>query len=285
VKSQIIDGKKVAEDLINRIKEGVDRRLAKGLRAPGLAMILVGENPASKVYVRNKEKACERSGILSMMHRLPESTSEQELLTLIDRLNGDAAVDGILVQIPLPQHIDAEAVLNSISPDKDADGFHPDNMGRLAIGAPRFRPCTPRGIMTLLEHTGVELAGIDAVIVGRSNIVGRPMALELIQVSATVTVCHSKTRDLPGKIAAADLVVAAVGRAEFVKGDWIKPGAIVIDVGINRNEQGKLVGDVEFGAASERASWITPVPGGVGPMTVASLLENTFDGAESRDPS
>jgi len=285
VKSQIIDGKKVAEDLINRIKEGVDRRLAKGLRAPGLAMILVGENPASKVYVRNKEKACERSGILSMMHRLPESTSEQELLTLIDRLNGDAAVDGILVQIPLPQHIDAEAVLNSISPDKDADGFHPDNMGRLAIGAPRFRPCTPRGIMTLLEHTGVELAGIDAVIVGRSNIVGRPMALELIQVSATVTVCHSKTRDLPGKIASADLVVAAVGRAEFVKGDWIKPGAIVIDVGINRNEQGKLVGDVEFGAASERASWITPVPGGVGPMTVASLLENTFDGAESRDPS
>ncbi len=285
MKSQIIDGKKVAEDLINRIKEGVDRRLAKGLRAPGLAMILVGDNPASKVYVRNKEKACERSGILSMMHRLPESTSEQELLTLIDRLNGDAAVDGILVQIPLPQHIDAEAVLNSISPDKDADGFHPDNMGRLAIGAPRFRPCTPRGIMTLLEHTGVELAGIDAVIVGRSNIVGRPMALELIQVSATVTVCHSKTRDLPGKIAAADLVVAAVGRAEFVKGDWIKPGAIVIDVGINRNEEGKLVGDVEFGAASERASWITPVPGGVGPMTVASLLENTFDSAESRDPS
>jgi methylenetetrahydrofolate dehydrogenase (NADP+)/methenyltetrahydrofolate cyclohydrolase len=285
VKSQIIDGKKVAEDLINRIKEGVDRRLAKGLRAPGLAMILVGDNPASKVYVRNKEKACERSGILSMMHRLPESTSEQELLTLIDRLNGDAAVDGILVQIPLPQHIDAEAVLNSISPDKDADGFHPDNMGRLAIGAPRFRPCTPRGIMTLLEHTGVELAGIDAVIVGRSNIVGRPMALELIQVSATVTVCHSKTRDLPGKVAAADLVVAAVGRAEFVKGDWIKPGAIVIDVGINRNEQGNLVGDVEFGAASERASWITPVPGGVGPMTVASLLENTFDSAESRDPS
>ncbi len=285
MKSQIIDGKKVAEDLINRIKEGVDRRLAKGLRAPGLAMILVGDNPASKVYVRNKEKACERSGILSMMHRLPESTSEQELLTLIDRLNGDAAVDGILVQIPLPQHIDAEAVLNSISPDKDADGFHPDNMGRLAIGAPRFRPCTPRGIMTLLEHTGVELAGIDAVIVGRSNIVGRPMALELIQVSATVTVCHSKTRDLQGKIAAADLVVAAVGRAEFVKGDWIKPGAIVIDVGINRNEEGKLVGDVEFGAASERASWITPVPGGVGPMTVASLLENTFDSAESRDPS
>jgi len=285
VKSQIIDGKKVAEDLINRIKEGVDRRLARGLRAPGLAMILVGDNPASKVYVRNKEKACERSGILSIMHRISESISERELLDLIERLNGDDAIDGILVQLPLPDHIDDEAVLNRISPNKDADGFHPDNMGRLAIGAPRFRPCTPRGIMTLLEHTGVDLAGIDAVIVGRSNIVGRPMALELIQVSATVTVCHSKTRDLPGKIAAADLVVAAVGRAEFVKGDWIKPGAIVIDVGINRNNEGKLVGDVEFGAASERASWITPVPGGVGPMTVASLLENTFDSAESRDPS
>lgn len=285
MKSQIIDGKKVAEDLINRIKEGVDRRLAKGLRAPGLAMILVGDNPASKVYVRNKEKACERSGILSIMHRISESISERELLDLIERLNGDDTIDGILVQLPLPDHIDDEAILNSISPNKDADGFHPDNMGRLAIGAPRFRPCTPRGIMTLLEHTGVDLAGIDAVIVGRSNIVGRPMALELIQVSATVTVCHSKTRDLPGKIAAADLVVAAVGRAEFVKGDWIKPGAIVIDVGINRNKEGKLVGDVEFGAASERASWITPVPGGVGPMTVASLLENTFDSAESRDPS
>lgn len=285
VKSQIIDGKKVAEDLINRIKEGVDGRLAEGLRAPGLAMILVGDNPASKVYVRNKEKACERSGILSIMHRISESVSERELLDLIERLNGDDTIDGILVQLPLPDHIDDEAVLNSISPNKDADGFHPDNMGRLAIGAPRFRPCTPRGIMTLLEHTGVDLAGIDAVIVGRSNIVGRPMALELIQVSATVTVCHSKTRDLPGKIAAADLVVAAVGRAEFVKGDWIKPGAIVIDVGINRNKEGKLVGDVEFGAASERASWITPVPGGVGPMTVASLLENTFDSAESRDPS
>jgi len=285
VTSQIIDGKQVANDLIERIKDGVDKRLAAGRRAPGLAMILVGDHSASKVYVRNKEKACERSGIISIMHRIPESTTQEELLDLINRLNMDDSVDGILVQLPLPAHIDDEAVLNSISPDKDADGFHPDNMGRLAVGEPRFRPCTPRGIMTLLEHTGIELAGLDAVIVGRSNIVGRPMALELIRASATVTVCHSKTKDLAGKVGAADLVVAAVGRAEFVKGAWIKPGAVVIDVGINRAEDGKLVGDVEFEAASERASWITPVPGGVGPMTVASLLENTYDSAESRDPS
>jgi methylenetetrahydrofolate dehydrogenase (NADP+)/methenyltetrahydrofolate cyclohydrolase len=285
VNGKIINGKQIADDLIGRLKEGVDKRLAAGHRAPGLAMILVGDSPASKVYVRNKEKACERSGILSFMHRMPSTMSQDELLALVDRLNNDDAVDGILVQLPLPDHIDDEAVLNSIAPDKDADGFHPENMGLLAIGAPRFRPCTPRGIITLLEHTGIELAGLDAVIVGRSNIVGRPMALELIRVSATVTVCHSKTKDLPGKIGAADLVVAAIGRPEFVKGEWIKPGAIVIDVGINRTAEGKLVGDVEFEAAKARAAWITPVPGGVGPMTVASLLENTFDSAELRDPS
>ena len=282
---KIINGKQVAEDLVNRIKDGVDKRLAAGHRAPGLAMVLVGDSPASKVYVRNKEKACARSGILSFMHRMPDTMSQEELLALVDRLNNDDAVDGILVQLPLPDHIDDEAVLNSIAPDKDADGFHPENMGLLAIGAPRFRPCTPRGIMTLLEHTGIDLEGLDAVIVGRSNIVGRPMALELIRVSATVTVCHSRTKDLPGKVGAADLVVAAVGRPEFVKGDWIKPGAIVIDVGINRTAEGKLVGDVEFEEAKARAAWITPVPGGVGPMTVASLLENTFDSAEMRDPS
>lgn len=283
--SQIIDGKQVAEDLINRIKEGVDKRLASGHRAPGLAMILVGDNPASKVYVRNKERACERSGIRSFMHRMPDTTSQHELLTTIVQLNKDDAVDGILVQLPLPDHINDDAVLNSIDPTKDADGFHPDNMGRLAIGEPRFRPCTPRGIMTLLEQTGIALSGMDAVIVGRSNIVGKPMALELIRESATVTVCHSKTKDLPGKVKGADLVVAAVGRAEFVKGDWIKPGAVVIDVGINRTEDGRLVGDVEFESAKRKAAWITPVPGGVGPMTVASLLQNTFDSAESRDPS
>ena len=282
---KIINGKQIAENLVNRIKDGVDKRLAAGHRAPGLAMILVGDSPASKVYVRNKEKACALSGILSFMHRMPDTMSQEELLALVDRLNNDDAVDGILVQLPLPDHIDDEAVLNSIAPDKDADGFHPENMGLLAIGAPRFRPCTPRGIMTLLEHTDIDLEGLDAVIVGRSNIVGRPMALELIRVSATVTVCHSRTKDLPGKVGAADLVVAAVGRPEFVKGDWIKPGAIVIDVGINRTAEGKLVGDVEFEGAKARAAWITPVPGGVGPMTVASLLENTFDSAEMRDPS
>lgn len=283
--SQIIDGKQVAEDLINQIKARVDARLNRGHRAPGLAMILVGENPASKVYVRNKEKACARSGILSFMHRTADTITQHELLSLIDQLNSDEAVDGILVQLPLPDHINDEAILNSISPAKDADGFHPDNMGRLAIGAPRFRPCTPRGVMTLLKHTGINLMGLDAVIVGRSNIVGRPMALELIQESATVTICHSKTKNLPDKVRAADLVVAAVGRPEFVKGSWVKPGAVVIDVGINRAEDGRLVGDVEFTAAKERASWITPVPGGVGPMTVASLLENTLDSAEMRDPS
>lgn len=283
--SEIIDGKQVAAELIDHIKNGVDRRLAAGHRAPGLAMILVGDNPASKVYVRNKEKACERSGIHSFMYRMPDTTSQEELLTTIDQLNNANAVDGILVQLPLPKHIDDDAVLNHIDPAKDADGFHPDNIGRLAIGEPRFRPCTPRGIMTLLQHTGITLAGMDAVIVGRSNIVGKPMALELIRESATVTVCHSKTKDLPGKVKAADLVVAAVGRPEFVKGDWIKSGAVVIDVGINRTDDGKLVGDVEFETAKQRASWITPVPGGVGPMTVASLLENTFDSAESRDPS
>ena len=282
--SQIIDGKQVAEDLINRIKEGVDKRLTSGRRTPGLAMILVGDNSASKVYVRNKEKACERSGIQSFMYRMPDTTSQQELLTTIAQLNNDDAVDGILVQLPLPDHIDDWAILNCIDPTKDADGFHPENMGRLAIGEPRFRPCTPRGVMTLLQHTGITLSGMDAVIVGRSNIVGKPMALELIRESATVTVCHSKTKDLPVKVRGADLVVAAVGRAEFVKGDWIKSGAVVIDVGINRTEAGRLVGDVEFETAKRRAAWITPVPGGVGPMTVASLLENTFDSAESRDP-
>ena len=283
--SQIIDGKQVADDLINQIKEGVDRRLAAGRRAPGLAMILVGDNPASKVYVRNKEKACARSGILSFMHRIPSTTSQEDLLALIDQLNKDNTVDGILVQLPLPDHIDEESILNSISSAKDADGFHPENMGRLAIGKPRFRPCTPRGVMTLLKHTGIDLMGMDAVIVGRSNIVGKPMALELIRESATVTICHSKTKNLPDKVKAADLVVAAVGHPEFVKGDWIKPGAVVIDVGINRSEEGKLVGDVEFETAKQHAAWITPVPGGVGPMTVASLLENTFDSAEVRDPS
>jgi methylenetetrahydrofolate dehydrogenase (NADP+)/methenyltetrahydrofolate cyclohydrolase len=218
-----------------------------------------------------------------MAHDLPAETSQQELLALIDALNADPTVDGILVQLPLPAHIDVETVIERIHPDKDVDGFHPYNIGRLTIQMPTLRPCTPRGSMTLLESTGVELKGLDAVIVGASNIVGRPMALELLMAGCTVTICHSKTRNLQEKLSKADLVVAAVGRPEMIKGEWLKQGAIVIDVGINRLESGKLVGDVEFASASEKASWITPVPGGVGPMTVATLLQNTVDAAERHD--
>jgi len=283
--AQILDGKAISKRIVNEIKSEVDQRTARGLRAPGLGMILVGDNPASSVYVRNKEKPCKKSGIESIMHRIPADTSQNELLALIDQMNEDPRVDGILVQLPLPAQIDAEAVIEHITPEKDADGFHPFSMGRLALGMPGFRPCTPRGIMTLLAETGVDISGKDAVIVGRSNIVGRPMALELISANATVTVCHSRTQDLAGKVAAADVVVAAVGRPRFVQGDWIRPGAVVIDVGINRLDDGSLVGDVDYQPAAERASWITPVPGGVGPMTVASLLQNTLDSAKARDGS
>lgn len=281
--ARILDGKAISRRIVNEIKSEVDQRLHRGQRAPGLGMILVGENAASTVYVRNKERSCKRSGIESIMHRISAETTQAELLALIDELNGDPGVDGILVQLPLPGQIDSEAVIEHISPDKDADGFHPFSMGRLALGMPGFRPCTPRGIMTLLAETGIDINGKDAVIVGRSNIVGRPMALELISANATVMVCHSRTSDLEGKVAAADIVVAAVGRARFVKGEWIKPGAVVIDVGINRLDDGSLVGDVDYEPAAERASWITPVPGGVGPMTVASLLQNTLDSARRRD--
>jgi len=283
--AQILDGKAISKRIVNEIKSEVDQRTARGLRAPGLGMILVGDNPASSVYVRNKEKSCKKSGIESIMHRIPADTSQNELLALIDQMNEDPRVDGILVQLPLPAQIDAEAVIEHITPEKDADGFHPFSMGRLALGMPGFRPCTPRGIMTLLAETGVDISGKDAVIVGRSNIVGRPMALELISANATVTVCHSRTQDLAAKVAAADVVVAAVGRPRFVQGDWIRPGAVVIDVGINRLDDGSLVGDVDYQPAAERASWITPVPGGVGPMTVASLLQNTLDSAKARDGS
>jgi len=281
--AQILDGKAISKRIVSEIKSEVEQRAARGLRAPGLGMILVGENPASTVYVRNKEKSCKKSGIESIMHRIPAETTQEELLALIDQLNEDPKVDGILVQLPLPGQIDETSVIERIVPEKDADGFHPFSMGRLALGLPGFRPCTPRGIMTLLAETGVDITGKDAVIVGRSNIVGRPMALELIAASATVTVCHSRTQDLEGKIAGADVVVAAVGRPQFVRGEWIKPGAVVIDVGINRTDDGALVGDVAYEPAAERASWITPVPGGVGPMTVASLLQNTLDSAKSRD--
>jgi len=242
-------------------------------------VILLGADPASSVYVRNKRRACERAGILSISHDLPTSTSQAELLDLIAKLNDDPAVDGILVQAPLPPHISDEAVIEAIRIDKDVDGFHPCNIGSLAVRKPTLRSCTPYGVMRLLAETGEELRGQHAVVVGASNHVGRPMALELLLAGCTVTVCHSATRDLPGLVAQADIVVAAVGRPEMIKGEWIRPGATVIDIGINRLPDGRLVGDIEFEAAKERAAWITPVPGGVGPMTVATLLQNTLAAA------
>jgi methylenetetrahydrofolate dehydrogenase (NADP+)/methenyltetrahydrofolate cyclohydrolase len=278
--AKILDGKAIAADLRQQIKSRVDERVASGLRRPGLAVVLVGENPASQVYVRNKRKSCDEVGFHSVSHDLPASTTQDELLTLIDKLNIDDAIDGILVQLPLPEQIDEESVIERILPTKDVDGFHPYNVGRLALRMPVLRPCTPKGVMTMLEHTGQKLEGLDAVIIGQSNIVGRPMALELLAARCTITVCHSRTKDLAEKARNADILVAAVGRSEFVPGDWVKEGAIVIDVGINRTGKGKLVGDVDFAAASERASWITPVPGGVGPMTIATLLENTLQAAE-----
>jgi len=281
--AQRIDGKQVADELISKVRDRISARITAGKRAPGLAVVLIGEDPASAVYVNSKRKRCEEAGVVSFSYDLPTSTNQSELLALIDDLNANPDVDGILVQLPLPDHLDADLVIDHINPHKDVDGFHPYNFGRLAQRRPLLRPCTPRGVMTLLESTGVELAGLDAVIIGASNIVGRPMALELLMARCTVTICHSKTRDLEGKIAAADIVVAGVGVPNFVKGAWIKSGAIVIDVGINRLENGKLVGDVEFDVANEKAAWITPVPGGVGPMTVATLLENTLDAAEQRE--
>ncbi|MDE3735119.1 MULTISPECIES: bifunctional methylenetetrahydrofolate dehydrogenase/methenyltetrahydrofolate cyclohydrolase FolD [Pseudomonas] len=279
--AQLIDGKTIAARLRQQIALRVAERRQQGLRVPGLAVILVGSDPASQVYVAHKRKDCEEVGFLSQAHDLPASTSQTELLALIDRLNEDPAIDGILVQLPLPEHLDASQLLERIHPDKDVDGFHPYNVGRLAQRIPLLRPCTPKGIMTLLESTGADLYGMNAVVVGASNIVGRPMALELLLAGCTVTVTHRFTKDLAGHVANADLVVVAAGKPGLVKGEWIKPGAIVIDVGINRQDDGKLVGDVEYDVAEQRASWITPVPGGVGPMTRACLLENTLYAAET----
>lgn len=281
--AQRIDGKQIADELICKVRDRISARVAAGKRAPGLAVVLLGDDPASSIYVNSKRKRCEEAGVVSFSYDLPASTSQSELLTLIDELNANPDVDGILVQLPLPKHLDADLVIDHINPHKDVDGFHPYNFGRLAQRRPLLRPCTPRGVMTLLESTGVELAGLDAVVIGASNIVGRPMALELLMARCTVTICHSKTKDLAGKVAAADIVVSGVGIPNFVKGKWIKSGTIVIDVGINRLESGKLVGDVEFEEANKNAAWITPVPGGVGPMTVATLLENTLDAAEQRE--
>lgn len=280
--AKIIDGKQIAAELRQRLHLKVEARVAAGQPAPGLAVILVGNDPASEVYVRNKRLACSETGINSISHDLPTDASQADLLALIDELNIDPTVDGILVQLPLPKHIDSYAIIDRINPSKDVDGFHPYNFGRLAQHKPVLRPCTPRGCMTLLESTGVPLEGKDAVVVGASNIVGRPMALELLMARCTVTICHSKTVDLAAKIKAADIVVSGVGIPGLIKGDWIKEGAIVIDVGINRLDNGKLTGDVEFESAAQRAAWITPVPGGVGPMTIASLLENTLDAAENK---
>lgn len=277
--AQLIDGKTISEALLNRVKAGVDARLAEGRRAPALAVVLVGNNPASEIYVRNKKRSCEKVGIRSVAFDLPASTTQAELLAIVDQVNADPDIDGILVQLPLPAHIDADAVIERIDPKKDVDGFHPYNIGRLALKMPLLRPCTPRGVMTMLEMSGIDPKGKHAVIIGASNIVGRPMALELLLARATVTVCHSATADLAAEVRRADIVVAAVGKPGFVPGDWIKEGAVVVDVGINRLPDGKVVGDVDFAAASERASWITPVPGGVGLMTVATLLQNTLDSA------
>ncbi|MGL4474368.1 MAG: bifunctional methylenetetrahydrofolate dehydrogenase/methenyltetrahydrofolate cyclohydrolase FolD [Shewanella sp.] len=278
--AQIIDGKVISQAVRHRLAHAVSERIAQGKRPPGLAVILVGADPASQVYVGSKRKACEEVGFASYSYDLPADTSEHALLTLIDECNADPKVDGILVQLPLPAHISDAKVIERIAPDKDVDGFHPYNIGRLAQRNPLLRPCTPKGIMTLIESTGIDTYGLDAVIVGASNIVGRPMTLELLLAGCTTTTCHRFTKDLEGKIRQADLLVVAVGKPHFIPGDWIKPGAIVIDVGINRLDSGKLVGDVDFDGAVNRAQFITPVPGGVGPMTIASLLENTLFAAE-----
>lgn len=278
--AQLIDGKQIAASLRQEIAAQVRIRKEKGLRIPGLAVILVGQDPASQVYVSHKRKDCEEVGFISRSHDLPADTTQETLLGLIDALNDDPEIDGILVQLPLPAHLDASLLLERIRPDKDVDGFHPYNIGRLAQRMPLLRPCTPLGIMRLLKSTGVDLYGLDATVVGASNIVGRPMALELLLGGCTTTVTHRFTRDLADHVRRSDLVVVAAGKPGLVKGEWIKPGAIVIDVGINRMEDGRLCGDVEFAVAAERAAWITPVPGGVGPMTRACLLENTLHACE-----
>jgi methylenetetrahydrofolate dehydrogenase (NADP+)/methenyltetrahydrofolate cyclohydrolase len=275
--AHLIDGKLIAKQVRRDVALYVDSLKQAGKREPGLAVVLVGSDPASQVYVSNKRKACDEVGFNSRSYDLPADTSQQQLLDLVDELNEDPAIDGILVQLPLPAGLDAEQILERIHPHKDVDGFHPYNIGRLAQRIPALRPCTPKGIMTMIEATKRPVKGLDAVIVGASNIVGRPMSLELLLAGCTVTTCHKFTQDLKSHVSRADLVVVAVGKPAFIPGDWIKPGAIVIDVGINRTAAGSLVGDVEFDKAVERAGWITPVPGGVGPMTVASLIENTLE--------
>ncbi len=274
--AKLINGKEIAAQVRQQVAAGVEARKQNGLRAPGLAVILVGSDPASQVYVGNKRKACEQAGILSLSYDLPEDTSQAALETLVDELNENPAIDGILVQLPLPAHLDADPILVKIRPDKDVDGFHPFNIGRLMQRKPTLRPCTPAGVITLLDSIGTPYKGQHAVIVGASNIVGRPMSMELLLKGATTTVCHRFTDNLEKFVGEADILIAAVGKPGIIKGEWVKPGATVIDVGINRMENGSLCGDVDFQTASERAAYITPVPGGVGPMTIAKLLENTL---------
>ncbi len=278
---KLIDGKAISERLRQAIAADVAALAGQG-EIPGLAVVLVGDDPASRTYVSMKEKACQKAGIYSQEHKLPATTGEEELLALIDRLNRDKRIDGILVQLPLPKQIDTARVIDAIDPHKDVDGFHPYNFGRLAAGNPLFQPCTPYGIMKLLDETGVDLTGKEVVVVGRSNIVGKPVALMCLARHATVTLCHSRTRNLADHIARADVVIAAVGKAGMIKGEWLRQGAVVIDVGINRIADKKLVGDVEFEAALPRVSAITPVPGGVGPMTITMLLTNTVESRKLR---
>jgi methylenetetrahydrofolate dehydrogenase (NADP+)/methenyltetrahydrofolate cyclohydrolase len=279
--AQILDGKAIAESLKQDLKRATDIRLKSGKRPPGLAVVLLGADPASEVYVSSKRRGCEEIGFKSTSYNLPVTTTEAELLELINTLNHNSEIDGILVQLPLPVHINADNIIEHIAPHKDVDGFHPYNIGRLAQRNPQLRPCTPKGMITMLNQTGIDLRGQEAVVIGASNIVGRPMSLELLLAGCTTTVCHRMTRDLELHVRRADILIVAVGRPNFIPGEWVKPGAIVLDVGINRLKDGSLVGDVEFHAARDKAAWISPVPGGVGPMTVATLLENTLYAAEN----
>ena len=278
--AQIIDGKSIAKSIKDELAIKVSKLQQEGKRTPGLAVILVGENPASKIYVGSKSKSCEEVGFISKLYEFPDSITETALLDHIENLNNDPSIDGILVQLPLPKHIDSTKVIEHIRSDKDVDGFHPYNVGRLAQRIPPLRPCTPKGIMTLIKSTNVDILGMNAVVVGASNIVGRPMTLELLLEGCTTITTHKFTKDLRSFVEQADILVVAVGKPKFIPGEWIKPGAIVIDVGINRLEDGKICGDIDFEVAKERASFITPVPGGVGPMTVASLMENTMEAYE-----
>ncbi|PIC95126.1 bifunctional methylenetetrahydrofolate dehydrogenase/methenyltetrahydrofolate cyclohydrolase FolD [Sporosarcina sp. P26b] len=279
--SKKIDGKAIGQEIRNELKEEVASLVAQGVQ-PGLAVILVGENPASETYVRNKEKSSKEAGMKSVLTKLPDTVSEEELLAEVEKLNQDDTIDGILVQLPLPKHIDENKVIRAISPEKDVDGFHPMNVGKMLIGQETFLPCTPYGIMQLLERSNVDIAGKHAVIIGRSNIVGKPMGQLLLQKDATVTYCHSRTEDLKKFTLQADILIVAIGMAKFITGDYIKEGAVVIDVGMNRDENGKLCGDVDYESAEKQASAITPVPGGVGPMTITMLLKNTVESAENK---